>query len=757
MTLQIAGVAFDDWLEKASLTHVSTFGSEPDSLTFGLVPLGWGGLALTVPVAHSIVVANDGSDDYFGGVITELSDAPDGFQHCKVWVTCADWREAANRDLMNDRFWDRTPGYILAALFEKYAPEFDRSGIDQSGAAIGYVSFRRDSHLTDVLEALSNVTGWVWDLTPDKRILWAPPGAVAAPFELSDTSRNFEKLSVSTNSAQIRNRVVVRGDRYPDTKTTTDTIKGDGLTTLFLLSGVPYGLDQYEVLKADFTSGIDSAVWVETDVTNGSPPAGHLAADGYLVTTLQQGSQLAESGWLQVLGGNGTWGQVRLMTLVPQARAERRRFEWEVSPTTTTGEGRVGLWDPNNQGALAGELYGVFMDDGVLRPSIGGVVQGATTSTYTAGGDFRVRITLKAAGGAIVQINKDATGDTGLPAEERVAWRASQWVTLLDTATGTAANLTVSAIFNKDFAGRVRRIRAFDRLYSAVITVGGVEKVAGLLGVDEDSGCDALVGFSGGAPVITFFGDTKPGAGVNGTFAFTKALPILLEVRDKVSIAALAALETDPNVPANQRGVRSHYIHDKTLTSVAMASARGTQEVEQFANALLTLVFRTRERGARAGQLLRVKLSAIPGRGAIDNSFLIQNVTTQLESGVYTATITATSRLKGAQDYLLELLKLGKRQDVIDDENSPIEELLYAADELVMSDVGAVGGPHFVAADELVITDLGAVTSGQMPPYRYATCLLSEATERVQDEDGELILTEESPSTPARYTRAAYA
>jgi hypothetical protein len=730
MPLTIGGVSYDAWLDKGSLVHTSTLGSEPDALEFSLAPRGAGGAVLTTPaMGAEVLFTLPDTSRLFGGVLTSRPAVPRGFLSPGVRCVCSDWRARVNRAVMNDRLYQLTAGQVIKALFAKYAPEFDTSQVDTTGRFIGSIRFKRDSHLTDVLDRLSALTGYVWDITPDRVVTWGAPGATLAPFALTDTSANFSGLSVEVNRDQLRNRVIIRGDRYPSPTSTTDRFTGDALTSTFRLSGLPYGTQQYEVFRSDFTGGL-GAEWVQADVSNPSPPAGHGSADGYLITTIQQGSTVSQSGWLQVLGGNSTWGAVRLMAATTLARSAGRRFEWEVYATTTAGQGRVGLWNPASQSALAGELYGVYINGATLAPSIGGVVQGTTTETITAGATFRVRITLKAAG-ATIEVNKDSTGNLALPEEQRVAWRASRWVTLLDTATGTTANVTVAAIFNHTFNGRVRRLRAYDPLYGVVLTVGGVSKKVGLLGVDEDSGCDALIGTQAGdVPVLAFFADTVPASAAAVVITYTVGLPILLEVRDQASIDALAAIEADPLVPSDLEGVYSHYIEDKNLTSRELALARATQELDQWANPLVTIGFSTTATGLRAGQLLAVNLTAAASGYDLADTFLIQSVTTRsLGGSTFEAQVVATSRLKGGADYLLELLRLGARAEDAEDENSPLEELVWEGDTLSFTDLVTLTGPQATGTgDAFDVTDLGSVASGPLPPYQFGTAQFGLAT-----------------------------
>lgn len=727
MGLTISGVAVDaSALTRGSISHVNALTSDPDQLSF-LLNAGTPMPELGAEVEYTL----PGGTLVFAGRVVNFPETPKGFRSMGYAVTCADWRSDADRRILNDRFVSLKPGAIVVALFAKYAPEFDTSDVDTTGGpTIAAIRFGRNVRLTGALDRLAALTGFVWDITPDKGVVWREPATALAPFDLTDTSRNFTDLAIEYDRSELANRITVRGGKYQHSIATVDPFDGDGFKSLFRLSKVPFTNDQYVVFEDGFGS-LDLTKWVHTDVSNPSPPAGHVSADGYLFTTIQQGSALVESGFLQIVGGNGTWGNVRMQSFDPIGRGDgARRFEIDIYAETTSGEGRCGLWDPSNQSALAGEAYGVFFDDGTIRASVAGSNTGSTL-TYTAGSWTRVRIVPGVTTGAVIQ------AQTGADFQTR------NWTILATVATGALENFTFSAIFNKNFNGRADRAKVFNRLLDATLTVGGVDKTIGLYGVDEDAGVDALVRTTPGEPpLLVFFGDTIPATGVgNVVLTYYEGIPVLVRVQDDDSIAAIAAMEgTD--------GIYEGYVDDPTLDSLELARARGTQELERVGNPVVTATYKTNTVmdplavSLRSGQIQRITLTGAASGRDIDRELLIMQVACRPAGNsaggiVHEFTVTAGSRLKGIQDYILDLLKLAKRGDEAEDPNEVIEELVFQS-------------------DALDFTDSATFSLGYPGPYRYGGTLALESgagTDALLAENGDTLLTENA----AEYGMATYA
>ncbi len=732
-TLMIGGVDYASWLTRESLTVLDDLDGSPDTLSFHLNSTNGANVTVTAPSAGAEVIYTTAAGTrLFLGVLGEPESAHEGFRSAMYACACTDARVYADRKVLNDRFVNSTPGAILVALFAKYAPEFDTSEINiVDGPTIASIRFKRSDRITDALARLSELSGFYWDITPYKVVIFDAKGSQVAPFGLYDGGNLFKDLRVKINRDQLQNRITVKGAKYPAATQTIDYNSGDGVTTNFRLTQTPYGLEQYQVFAEQWPS-LNTATWNKTDVNNPSPPAGHIGSDGYIFTTLQQGSALAESGKLQVVGGDGTWGHSRLVAATPIARGDGyKRWEWDVF-ADGGGNLRVGLWDPNNTSAAAGEQHGVVFKAGTLIPSEGGVeLVPLAGVTYVLGHSVRVRIIPDAALGAVTWVNVDDT--TGFP--------ASSWTKLYTSVVGALATLTNVPAWDKDFIGRIGRVKTLNRLYGMSVVLDGVSQVIGLLNVDNDGGLDAAIGLEAGqAPALVFFSDRIPGAGTrNIVTTYNQAIPTLVVDQDPVSIAAIKAIENPGNDPLLSDGIYDGYIEDMSIDSLALARRKAAQVKEEFSNPLVTVLFTTYTAGLAAGQQIPVNLTAALSDRTLLGSYLIQSVViNSLGSDVYAYHVVAGSRLKGLHEYLIELLAAGKALATQEDDNAPLDQSNSAADTLDFSETTSVA-------------------VGPVGPYNYAEGILAEDGTVILSEDGTGWLMESDSATPALYGMSLYA
>lgn len=732
-SLTIGGVEYASWLTRESLSHLDDLTSNPDTLSFHLNSTNAAGVKVTPPAAGAEVIYTKATGArLFGGVLGEPESAKEGFRTAMYSCSCTDYRVFADRKALNVRYQNKKPGEIVVALFAAYAPEFDTSQVNiTGGATVTSIRFKRSDRITGALQRLADQTGFYWDITPGKVVKFEPLGTQAAPFGLTDGCNLYENLTIKISRDALRNRVTVKGAKYAASTSTTDYFSGDAVTTNFRLTKTPYGLDQYQVFSETWGS-LNAATWTKTDVTNPSPPAGHIGSDGYIFTTIQQGPGLAESGKLQIVGGDGTWGDSRVVSAVPYARGDNfTRFEFDVY-ADGGGNMRCGLWDPAATGTLAGEQHGVIFQAGTLIPSEGGVSKTAlATVNYTLAHSVRVRIMPKAAGGAVTWVNTD----------DAHAFQASSWVKLYDSSVGALANLTLVPAFDKDFIGRVGRVKILNRLYQVSVTVGGVDQVVGLMNVDNDGGLDAVIGLEAGqAPALVFYPDRIPASGTRNIVAtYYEAIPVLVVDQDATSIATIKAIENPANTATGSDGVYDGYIEDTSIDSLELARRTAAAELATFANPLVTLSFTTYRTGLAAGQTLTVNLTAALSGRTVSGSYLIQSVTTRsMGSDNYAYDVVAGSRLKGLHEYLIDLLMAGKKLAAQEDDNAPIDQ-------------------SNSQVDSLVFTDSFSITAGPVGPYLYAEDLVCEDDRGLQLETGECLEVESSPATPARYGMSTYA
>lgn len=714
-SLLIGGVEYREWLRRGSLTHRNTQGSEPDGLSFRLVPG-----AVQPPVSAEVLYYEDDTmPPVFGGVVVDSSGEKAGTIAYGFRVSCVDWRVRASAKLLNKRWAGLTPGEIIVDAFATYAPEFDTSQVNTGGAPVSSLTFRRDGTLLDLLNKLQDATGNYWDIDPEKRVIFQAPASTNAPMVLQDGSLNYENLAVTLNRDSLATAVYVKGRPQPASTPTTDTYTATANTTLYRLTGTPYGLENYRLLEGSFNAtSFDTRIWAETDGTNPSPAPGHIPSDGYLHTTIQSGVTLAPSGWCQIVGGSGVWGASRLMSQNTYPRGDGgHRYEWDVYVTAASTSAMFGLWDTTNQGAQAGCVHGVLFDgtSNQIRPWNNGAVQTAlSTVTFAAGEYIRVRVLPKNGLGAVIQVNKDAAN----------GFRLNQWVTLLDSTTGAASAFTVAGVFNLNFNGRVTRVNAYSRLYGVSLTVATVPKIVGLLGVDtDDASVDALIGIEADVPVLAFFGNVIPTAGQAIAITYYRAVPTSIRKVDPAAVAALKAIENPLNLPAGSDGMVEALLQDEKIDSTRLADQVATQFLADRANPEISLTFSTLTSGLRAGQALDVNLTAASG-WVLSDRFLIVDVETEsLGGGQYKRSVRATSRLRGFESLLIKLLDKPNVAPIFDDIGGPLEEFISGFGTVTGTESAVVAGPNVSGTDTVAAASAGTGTAGPDPAglYLYGT------------------------------------
>jgi hypothetical protein len=500
---------------------------------------------------------------------------------------------------------------------------------------------------------------------------------------------------------------------------------------------------------------LSATTWLRSDVSNPAPPAGHTAADGYIFTTLQQGGSLTESGYLQVVGGDGTDGDSRLTAVIPLARGDGyQRFEMDVYPQDIANVGRVGIWDPTNVGALAGEVYGIKFNAGTIYAEEAGVQKvSLNTVTYvaTTGACYRVRIIPNITTGAEYWVNSNYSSTP--------PFQGSSWVHLYTSVTGSQALLTIVPAFNKNFSYRVGRCKVLKRLYNFSVTVGGVAKTVGILNVDADGGLDAVIGTeAGNTPVLAFYGDTTPANAAAIIATYYESIPIMVQADDIVSQATIKALENPSNLANGSDGIYEGYIDDSLIDTLARGILRASTQLTIFSSPLINATVDTNNIGLAAGQMLPIILTkAISGRD-VNTSLLIQAVTTtSLGSGNYKCSIVAGSRLlKDSSEYIIDLMIAAKSLDATQSYNTPLDQTVTATDLMALSDAGIIVSSNINSIDGMPFTDIGSIAAGPLPPYYYTDAIDDEVSGSLMCEDDTLLITEENLHAATQYGLAAY-
>ena len=211
-----------------------------------------------------------------------------------------------------------------------------------------------------------------------------------------------------------------------------------------------------------------------------------------------------------------------------------------------------------------------------------------------------------------------------------------------------------------------------------VVKVNGVPKTVGEKNTDEgtkDFSFDPndLIIENDQAAILTT-SDTL-------TLEYSFKVPILVQVEDSVSIAAVAAVE-------GSDGIYEHVISDDTLGTLESAKDRGRAELRRFSNALFTGSFETHIDGFRSGQQLSLNF---PEKSIALTLLIIKVVFKSIGCGRGFYRVQFGSFSHDFQDFLLELFNRGRKiavreGEVLDDLVSMLEEATITDADLVFVD-----------------------------------------------------------------------
>lgn len=197
-------------------------------------------------------------------------------------------------------------------------------------------------------------------------------------------------------------------------------------------------------------------------------------------------------------------------------------------------------------------------------------------------------------------------------------------------------------------------------------------------------------------------------------FSYNERLPIQLQYSDSASANALKALGLGDGIfdldPITDRNIQD------TTTAIAVAQAR----VKEFANAIVTVTFRTDQARLIAGQLLHVEESTAR---AINDDYVIQKVTASQREGrfkdYFEYTVVAGTTLFGWIEFMQKLLRT---KDSIELNVDDIVETFATSDEVVeMAETNSVDIGGDLNAQEAEIVEMGEVNnvSDFSPPWKW--------------------------------------
>jgi len=184
-------------------------------------------------LGEEIIVYQD-NEKVFGGVVVRIETNRKGLK-VKYQVTCKDFSQYLNRELITERFSNQTADQIIAYIISEYTTGFTGVNVD-ADVNITQVSFNRAT-VTQALDTLADLLNYYWYVDYDKDIHFFAKNTEMSPFNLDETSgnHNWNSLKLVEDFSQIRNQIYIVGGEY-EADARTETYIADGTQRQFPLS-----------------------------------------------------------------------------------------------------------------------------------------------------------------------------------------------------------------------------------------------------------------------------------------------------------------------------------------------------------------------------------------------------------------------------------------------------------------------------------------------------------------------------------------
>ena len=174
-------------------------------------------------------------DLVFGGVIETpevTAISPTGGLHHHI--RCVDWHYKADKRLAAESYEDKTCGFIVDDLFDKYlAPEGITIGNIELGATLIEAVFNY-VRVSDCYDALAEKAGFVWFIDEHKALYFQARDTTAAPWA-ANAATNIDNCRLSGGNPKYRNRQYIRGGK-DQTALQTENFIGDAKQNAFTVS-----------------------------------------------------------------------------------------------------------------------------------------------------------------------------------------------------------------------------------------------------------------------------------------------------------------------------------------------------------------------------------------------------------------------------------------------------------------------------------------------------------------------------------------
>lgn len=229
-------------LARTLVTH-AVLGPQVDSCAFGLkAPESYRAGSLTKPsVGQSVQVLIKTSPSasfspIYTGIISRVGEVKMAYKTVRWNIECVDNTHLLTRLLVVQNYQNQLVSDIVLDIAKKYCGGIDTSGVQVThGRTVQSITFSYKSPL-DCFEELAGLVQYQWFVDPANILYFYDPSSTlrVASQSITDTSNNFDELTIEPQLDQVRNRVYVTGGMGLSA-TVVETFPCDGRRDTFTL------------------------------------------------------------------------------------------------------------------------------------------------------------------------------------------------------------------------------------------------------------------------------------------------------------------------------------------------------------------------------------------------------------------------------------------------------------------------------------------------------------------------------------------
>lgn len=221
LVLKINAIDRSNHVKWDTLQKVEVLTKEVDRMEFQILKTP----SKTIPDIGEEVTLEEGAVKIFGGVIVERNEVNRGGLLLGYEIRCKDYSQFLDRKVVTKSYATQTARAIVLDIISTFTSGFTTANVAGTTPTVKSIKFNYEQ-VTRCLSQLADQIAWDWYIDYDKDIHFFDEETSLAPFNLDDTSGNFEwkTLEINKNLLQLKNAVYVRGGEYKKTIAEADAI-----------------------------------------------------------------------------------------------------------------------------------------------------------------------------------------------------------------------------------------------------------------------------------------------------------------------------------------------------------------------------------------------------------------------------------------------------------------------------------------------------------------------------------------------------